>query len=223
MTTNILAPEPDEFHTILTSQRNAFLHDGPPTLEQRRADLKKFKVALIARRNEIEEAINTDFGHRSRHETAIVEILGVIEGLKYLSSNLKKFMTPGKRSVALHMRFGNARVEYQPLGVVGVISPWNYPINLSLMPVVTAIAAGNRVMLKPSKFTPATNAVIASMFSEIFPKEQVTLVNGDGAAFSKLPFDHLIFTGSTLVGRAVMKAASENLVPVTLELGGKSP
>lgn len=213
----------DELHIILTDQRNAFLQEGPPTFEQRRADLKKFKLALIARRNEIEEAINTDFGHRSRHETAIVEIIGVIEGIKYLSSNLKKFMAPSKRNVALHMRFGSARVEYQPLGVVGVISPWNYPINLSLMPVVTAIAAGNRVMLKPSKFTPATNAVIASMFSEIFPKEQVTLVNGDGSSFSKLPFDHLIFTGSTSVGRSVMKAASENLVPVTLELGGKSP
>ena len=221
MAADILAP--DELHTILANQRNAFLHEGPPTLEQRRADLKKFKLALIARRKQIEEAINKDFGHRSKHETAIIEILGVIEGLKYLSTNLRKFMTPSQRNVALHMRFGKARVEYQPLGVVGVISPWNYPINLSLMPVVTAIAAGNRVMLKPSKFTPATNAVIASMFSEIFPKEQVTLVNGDGAAFSKLPFDHLIFTGSTLVGRSVMKAASQNLVPVTLELGGKSP
>jgi coniferyl-aldehyde dehydrogenase len=221
MTTNILAA--DELHTIIINQRNAFLKDGPPTLEHRRADLKKFKSAMIARRNEIEEAINTDFGHRSRHETAIVEIISVIEGIKYLSSNLKKFMAPSKRNVALHMRFGNARVEYQPLGVVGIISPWNYPINLSLMPVVTAIAAGNRVMLKPSKFTPNTNAVIAAMFSEIFPKEQVTLVNADGSAFSKLPFDHLIFTGSTAVGRSVMKAASENLVPVTLELGGKSP
>jgi coniferyl-aldehyde dehydrogenase len=216
-------PETDQINTILTNQRNAFLKDGPPTLEQRRADLKKFKLALIAGRKEIEDAINTDFGHRSRHETAIVEILGVIEGIKYLSSNLKKFMTPGKRNVAVHMKFGSARVEYQPLGVVGVISPWNYPINLSLMPVVTAIAAGNRVMLKPSKNTPATNAVIDAMFKDIFPQEQVTLVNGDGATFSKLHFDHLVFTGSTLVGRSVMKAASENLVPVTLELGGKSP
>jgi coniferyl-aldehyde dehydrogenase len=223
MATNISAPAPGELHTILSNQRSAFLHDGPPTLEQRRADLKKLKSAMIARRKEIEEAISTDFGHRSRHETAIVEIVAVIEGVKYLSSNLKKFMAPSKRHVALHMRFGNARVEYQPLGVVGIISPWNYPINLSLMPVVTAIAAGNRVMLKPSKFTPATNAVIDGMFSEIFSKEQVTLVNGDGATFSKLPFDHLIFTGSTSVGRSVMKAASENLVPVTLELGGKSP
>jgi coniferyl-aldehyde dehydrogenase len=131
-------------------------------------------------------------------------------------------MRPSRRHIALHQRGGRGRVESQPLGVVGVISPWNYPVNLSLMPVVTAIAAGNRVMLKPSKFTPWTNALIASMVEETFPVDQVTVVSGDGSAFSALPFDHLVFTGST-VGRAVMKAASDNLVPVTLELGGKSP
>lgn len=221
--TNTIATEADQLSNILSKQRSAFLRDGAPTLEQRRADLKKFKAALIARRKEIEEAINTDFGHRSHHETAVVEILGVVEGIKYLDRNLRKFMRPTSRHIALHMRLGKARVEYQPLGVVGVIAPWNYPINLSLMPVVTAIAAGNRVMLKPSKFTPVTNAVIEAMFKDIFPEEQVTLVNSDGSAFSKLPFDHLVFTGSTSVGRSVMKAASENLVPVTLELGGKSP
>jgi len=118
---------------------------------------------------------------------------------------------------------GSNHVEYQPLGVVGVISPWNYPVNLSLMPVVTAIAAGNRVMLKPSNFAPATNAVLASVISEIFSEDRVAVVEGDGAAFSGLPFDHLVFTGSSAVGRLVMKAASDNLVPVTLELGGKSP
>ncbi len=215
--------EADKLNDILTNQRNAFMRDGAPTLAQRRADLKKFKSAMIGRRKEIEDAVNADFGHRSRHETAIVEMVGVFEGIKYLDHNLRKFMRPTRRYVALHMRFGKAWVEYQPLGVVGVISPWNYPINLALMPVVTAIAAGNRVMLKPSKFTPATNEVIETMLGEIFPKEQVAVVNSDGAAFSKLPFDHLVFTGSTTVGRAVMKAASDNLVPVTLELGGKSP
>lgn len=221
--TNTITTETDQLSNILSKQRSAFLLDGAPTLEQRRDDLKKFKAALIAHRKEIEEAVNTDFGHRSRHETAVVEILGVVEGIKYLDRHLRKFMRPSRRHVALHMRFGKTRVEYQPLGVVGVIAPWNYPINLSLMPVVTAIAAGNRVMLKPSKFTPATNAVIEAMFKDIFPETQVTLVNSDGSAFSKLPFDHLVFTGSTSVGRSVMKAASENLVPVTLELGGKSP
>jgi coniferyl-aldehyde dehydrogenase len=114
-------------------------------------------------------------------------------------------MRPTRRRIALDMRFGSNRIEYQPLDVVGVISPWNYPVNLSLIPVVTAIAVENRVMLKPSKLTPATNAVLASMFSELFPEEQVAVVDGDGSAFSSLPFDHLVFTGSTAVERAVMK------------------
>ena len=216
----------DRLGNILAVQRTAFLRDGSPSLAQRRADLNKLKSALLVRRNAIEDAINADFGHRSRHETAIMEVLGVVEGIKYLDRNLRKFMRPTRRHVALHMRLGKARVEYQPLGVVGVMSPWNYPVNLSLMPLATAIAAGNRVMLKPSEFTPATNALLATMLGEIFPEEQVAVVNGDaavGAAFSALPFDHLVFTGSTTVGRAVMKAASDNLVPVTLELGGKSP
>lgn len=223
MATNTTQPEAVQLDSILTNQRAAFLRDGAPTLAQRRADLRKFKSAMIARKKEIEDAVNADFGNRSRHETAIVEIIGVIEGINYLVRHLRKFMRPTRRKVAWYMRLGKARVEYQPLGVVGVISPWNYPINLSLMPVVTALAAGNRVMLKPSKFTPVTNAVIETMLREIFPKEQLAVVNSDGAAFSKLPFDHLVFTGSTSVGRAVMKAASDNLVPVTLELGGKSP
>jgi coniferyl-aldehyde dehydrogenase len=220
---NNTTTDSDKLHSILNVQRAAFIRDGAPTVAQRRADLRKLKSALIARRKEIEDAVNTDFGHRSRYETSMIELVGVIEGLKYLDRNLRKFMRPTHRHVAVYMRFGKARIEFQPLGVVGVISPWNYPINLSLMPVVTAIAAGNRVMLKPSKFTPATNAVITTMMNEIFPEEQMAVVNSDGSAFSKLPFDHLVFTGSTSVGRSVMKAASENLVPVTLELGGKSP
>jgi coniferyl-aldehyde dehydrogenase len=213
----------ERFGHILAVQRAAYLHAGAPSLAARRSDLRTFKAALIAHRGAIEEAINTDFGNRSRHETAMMEVGGVVQGIDYLLSNLRRFMRPTGRHIALHMRSGTNRIEYQPLGVVGVISPWNYPVNLSLMPVVTAIAAGNRVMLKPSKWTPATNAVLASMLSEVFPQEQVTIVSGDGSAFSSLPFDHLVFTGSSEVGRAVMKAASENLVPVTLELGGKSP
>ncbi|MGH8729627.1 MAG: aldehyde dehydrogenase family protein, partial [Burkholderiales bacterium] len=216
----------DRLGNVLAVQRTAFLRHGSPSLAQRRADLKKLKLAMIARRKAIEDAVDADFGHRSRHETAIIEVLGVIEGIKYLDRNLRRFMRPTRRRVALHMRFGTARIEYQPLGVVGIMSPWNYPVNLSLMPLVTAIASGNRVMLKPSEFTPVTNAVLATMLGEIFAEEQVAVVNGDatvGAAFSALPFDHLVFTGSTPVGRVVMKAASANLVPVTLELGGKSP
>jgi len=138
---------------VLEEQRAAFLRDGSPSLARRRADLAKLKQALINRREAIEAAIDSDFGHRSRHETAIMEILGVVGGIDYLRKNLRRFMRPERRHVSLLMQFGKAWVEYQPLGVVGVISPWNHPVNLSLMPVVTAIAAGNRVMLKPSKLT----------------------------------------------------------------------
>lgn len=219
-------PDADRLTGLLASQRAAFLRDGAPSLARRRADLAKFRATIIGHRKEIEDAINADFGHRSRHETAIMEVGGVAEGTKYLIHNLRSFMVPIRRRVALHMRTGKARIEYQPLGVVGVMSPWNYPVNLALMPVITAIAAGNRVMLKPSEFTPVTNALLAKMLEGIFSEEQFAMVTGDaavGAAFSALPFDHLVFTGSTAVGRSVMKAASDNLVPVTLELGGKSP
>lgn len=210
----------------LTLQRASFQHDGAPSLAQRRADLKKLRRAILAHRNEIAEAISADFGHRSRHETAVMELLTLIMGIDYLYKNLRRFMRPTRRHVALSMRLGSARIEYQPLGVVGIMAPWNYPFSLAAMPLATALAAGNRAMIKPSEFTPVTSALLETLLTEIFPQEQVAVVQGDaslGAAFSALPFDHLVFTGSTSVGRAVMKAASENLVPLTLELGGKSP
>lgn len=211
---------------VLARQRAAFLRDGPPPLEQRRADLKKLRKAILARRREIEEAVNADFGHRSRHETAIMELFPLVQGIDYLHRKLPRFMRSHRRHVAPHFLIGAARIEYQPLGVVGVMSPWNYPISLALMPLATAIAAGDRAMIKPSEVSPAASRLMATMLAEIFPQEQVAVITGDasvGAAFSALPFDHLVFTGSTAVGRAVMKAASDNLVPVTLELGGKSP
>lgn len=211
---------------ILAQQRAAFERDGAPPLEQRRADLKKLRAAILANKDEIAEAISADFGHRSRHETAVMELLTLVMGIDYLHRNLRRFMRPTRRHVALTMRLGKARIEYQPLGVVGIMAPWNYPFSLAAMPLATALAAGNRAMIKPSEFTPATSALLARLLAELFPVEQVALVQGDaalGAAFSAQPFDHLVFTGSTPVGRAVMKAASDNLVPLTLELGGKSP
>lgn len=211
---------------ILAGQRAAFLREGPPTLATRKADLKKLRAAILAHRDQIERALDADFGHRSRHETAMMEIMPTVQGIDYLSRNLRRFMRPERRHVAFTFRFGNARVEYQPLGVIGIVSPWNYPVGLALMPLATAIAAGNRAMIKPSELTPQTSALIATMLGEIFPQDQVAVVAGDaevGAAFTALPFDHLLFTGSTRVGKAVMRAAAENLVPVTLELGGKSP
>jgi aldehyde dehydrogenase len=210
----------------LDRQRAAFLSAGPPSLAQRRADLKKLKAAVLSRRSAIETALSTDFGHRSRHETAIAEILALVQGIDYLHGRLRRFMRPTRRHVALPFRFGRARIEYQPLGVIGIMAPWNYPLGLALMPLATAIAAGNRAMIKPSEFTPAASDLLTTTLADTFPLDQVAVVTGSaavGAAFSALPFDHLVVTGSTGVGREVMKAASANLVPVTLELGGKSP
>ena len=177
-------------------------------------------------RTDLEAALDADFGHRSRHETAIMEILALTWGIDYLHKNLRRFMRRERRRVALPMRFARAHVEYQPLGVVGIVAPWNYPLSLALMPLATALAAGNRAMIKPSELTPATSDALVALVAETFSEDEVTVVTGDasiGAAFAALPFDHLFFTGSTAVGRAVMRAASEHLVPVTLELGGKSP
>jgi coniferyl-aldehyde dehydrogenase len=211
---------------LLARQRAAFLRDGPPSLATRRDNLHKLRAAVLARRRDLEAAVDADFGHRSRHETAAMEMLPVTWSIDYLLRHLRRFMRPERRHVALPMRFGRAHVEYQPLGVIGIVAPWNYPISLALTPLATALAAGNRAMIKPSEFTPATNDVLLAMLAETFSEDEVALVTGDasvGAAFAALPFDHLLFTGSTAVGRAVMRAASEHLVPVTLELGGKSP
>ena len=213
-------------YEILACQRAAFLRDGPPTLTERRANLKKLRAAILSHRADIERALDIDFGHRSRHETAMMEIMTPVQGIDYLQRNLRRFMRPERRHIALTFRFATARIEYQPLGVVGIVSPWNYPLALALMPLATALAAGNRAMIKPSEFTPETSALLGAVLRDIFPEEQVAVITGDatvGAAFTALPFDHLLFTGSTQTGRAVMRAASENLVPVTLELGGKSP
>jgi coniferyl-aldehyde dehydrogenase len=211
---------------LLARQRAAFLRDGAPSLTQRRTNLRKLRAAVLARRGALEAALDADFGHRSRHETAIMEMLPLTWGIDYLHRNLRRFMRPERRHVALPMRLARARVEYQPLGVVGIVAPWNYPFSLALMPLATALAAGNRAMIKPSELTPATSDLLVTLVRDAFSADEVAVVTGDasiGAAFAALPFDHLFFTGSTAVGRAVMRAASEHLVPVTVELGGKSP
>jgi coniferyl-aldehyde dehydrogenase len=220
------AADKERLQSILAAQRQAFQREGAPTLEQRRADLLALKDAVLASRKEYETAISADFGHRPAHETAIMEIMPTVQSIDYLRKNLRNWMRPSRRHVAMHFRPGGAQVLYQPLGVVGILSPWNYPAGLCLTPLATAIAAGNRAMLKPSELTPQTSALTAAMLSGIFSAEQVAVVAGGpdlGAAFAALPFDHLVFTGSTEVGRAVMRAASAHLVPLTLELGGKSP
>lgn len=210
----------------LARQRHAFLSEDFPTLGQRKARLAKLRAAVLTYRSELEEAISDDFGHRSRHETGLLELTVIIQSIDYLSRNLRRFMKPERRHVGIFYRAGSAHVEYQPLGVVGIIAPWNYPVSLALIPLATALAAGNRAMIKPSELTSGTSDVIRRMMAATFTTEEVAVVVGGpdvGAAFSRLPFDHLFFTGSTQVGRKVMQAASDNLVPVTLELGGKSP
>ena len=210
----------------LALQRAAFLRDGAPSLAERRRDLTKLKEALLARQEEFIAALDVDFGHRARQETLMLDIGSTVGAINYLHGNLRRFMRPERRHVAAIFKPGSAKVVYQPLGVVGIVSPWNFPVSLAVTPLATALAAGNRVMLKPSEMTPATTGLLASMLTEIFDAEQVAVVTGDakvGSAFSSLPFDHLLFTGSTPVGSAIMRAATENLVPVTLELGGKSP
>ncbi|MBN9425580.1 MAG: coniferyl aldehyde dehydrogenase [Burkholderiales bacterium] len=211
---------------LLLHQRAAFLRDGPPSLPRRRADLVRLKHAVLRRRADIETAVKNDFGHRSRHETAAMEVMTLVHGIDYLHRHLRRWMRPARRRVAMHFQPARGYVIHQPLGVVGIVSPWNYPLALTLMPLATALAAGNRVMIKPSEFMPATSALLQTMLTELFAPEQVAVIEGDatvGAAFSALPFDHLVFSGSTAVGRSVMRAAAEHLVPVTLELGGKSP
>ena len=193
-------------------------------MQQRKERLARLRAVVLAYRSEVEEAVSADFGHRSRHETAIMELVGVIQAIDYLTRNLRRFTKPQRRHVGIFYRAGHARVEYQPLGVIGVMAPWNYPFALTFIPLATALAAGNRAMLKPSELTPRTSEVMRRMLAETFPSEEVAVVLGGpevGAAFSGLPFDHLLFTGSTQVGRKVMKAASDNLVPVTLDFGGK--
>tara|TARA_Y100001951_G_scaffold94328_1_gene90689 strand:+ start:8920 stop:10353 length:1434 start_codon:yes stop_codon:yes gene_type:complete len=215
-----------EAMALLENQRKVFLREGAPSLEQRKATLAKLRAVVLASRKEIEEAISADFGNRSRHETDLMELAGVVQAIDYLTRNLRRFMKRERRHVEMLYRAGSAYVEYQPKGIVGVMAPWNYPFILTFIPLAIALAAGNRAMLKPSELTPRTSELMRRMLAEAFTLDEVAVVLGGpdvGAAFSALPFDHLLFTGSTQVGRHVMKAASDNLVPVTLELGGKSP
>ena len=211
---------------ILEHQREAFLRDGPPSLEQRRADLAKLKQAVKNSADRIADVISSDFGSRSRHESLLAEVLVVCGSIRHAVRHLPNWMRPRRVPVSLELKPGRARIFYQPVGVVGIVSPWNYPFQLAIMPLIAALAAGNRVMLKPSEFAPRTAQFIAEFLGALFPADQVATVLGDqevGAKFARLPFDHLIYTGSTVVGRLVARAAAENLTPVTLELGGKSP
>ncbi len=211
---------------VLERLRAGFAADPAPGPAERRAALTKLEKAVLANQDAIAEAIDADFGHRSRHETLLAEIFVTLEGIRYARRHLRQWMRPRRRGVSWAFLPGRAKVVPQPLGVVGVIAPWNYPFQLAVAPLAEALAAGNRVMLKPSELAPATAECIARMLAETYPPDRVAVVTGGvevGAAFAGLPFDHLLFTGSTSVGAKVLAAAAPNLTPVTLELGGKSP
>ena len=195
-------------------------------LAQRQSRLLTMKALLDEHGTALAHAVQEDFGVRSPQLTEIADLFVLRTLLSHTLKSLPKWIKPQKVSTPLYLQPASAHLQRQPLGVVGVVSPWNYPVQLALGPVITALAAGNRVMLKPSELTPHTSALMAELIGKAFAPDEVCVVLGDGelaAEFSGLPFDHLFFTGSTAVGRIVAKAAAANLTPTTLELGGKSP
>lgn len=213
---------------ILSAQKAAHLRDGAPSLARRIDWLDRAIDLLIDHQGEIEEALCEDFGHRSKDATRFTDIAASIGALKFAKKNVGKWMRTEKRKVEFPLGLLGSRAElrYQPKGVVGVISPWNFPVNLTFAPLAGIFAAGNRAMIKPSEFTEATSELMKSMFAKAYAEEEVAVITGGpeiGAAFTSLPFDHIIFTGATSIARHVMRAAADNLVPLTLELGGKSP
>src|SRR6185312_15296911 len=214
---------------LLERQKAAQLRDGAPSAEVRMERLDRCIGLLVENRKAIEAALNADFGARSPEATAFTDVAASIGPLQHAKANLKKWMRPERRKTTpalLGFIGAKAEVRFQPKGVVGVISPWNFPVNLTFAPLAGILAAGNRAMIKPSEYTPATSALMAQMFGGAFSEEEIAVVTGGpevGQAFAGLPFDHLIFTGATGVARHVMKAAADNLTPLTLELGGKSP
>jgi coniferyl-aldehyde dehydrogenase len=215
-----------DVRATLARMKQAQRKRGAPSYEERIRALEKLERGLLGRKAALTAAISRDFGNRSSHETLIGEIFVVRSAIRHARTNLHDWMEPEEREVGWMFLPSTAQVVPQPVGVVGIISPWNYPVQLALSPLVSALAAGNRVMLKPSELVPETAALLHDLVTEGFAEDEVRVVTGGvelGELFSRLPFDHLFFTGSTRVGKLVMRAASENLVPVTLELGGKSP
>lgn len=211
---------------LLDTQRSRYLSQPAPSYQSRVDKLTQLKLALLDNQQAIIDALNLDYGHRSSNDTVISDIMPCVNNINYTIKHLKSWMKPSRRHAGMLLSPSKVSVQYQPLGVIGIIVPWNFPIMLSMGPLVTAIAAGNGAMLKMSEFTPATNGVLRQLLATVFDASEVTIVEGEAevaAEFSSLPFDHILFTGSTVVGRHVMRAAADNLTPVTLELGGKSP
>lgn len=213
---------------LLDAQRADFTRNLPVPLEVRRDRLDRAIAMMIDHAGEWAEACSTDFGHRPSELTMISDVLASSGALKHAKKHLSAWMKGERRKTMfpLGLLGASARVEYQPKGVVGIIAPWNFPIGMVMAPLAGVLAAGNRAIAKPSEFTPTVADLFAKLVPQYFAPEEFAIVTGGadvGQAFSQLPFDHVIFTGATGIGRHIMRAAADNLVPVTLELGGKSP
>jgi coniferyl-aldehyde dehydrogenase len=220
-------PMAERLRAALELQRAAHRAAPIPSLAERRDDLRRLQALLREHQEPICRAISADYGHRSRHETLLCEIAPAVDGIAHVQRRLRGWMKPQRRHVDL-LSFPGAsnRVIPQPLGVVGVIVPWNFPVNLSFVPLTYIFAAGNRAMVKMSENSRRLAALLIETVPKYFPPDKLQFLDetgGVGIEFSRLPFDHLLFTGSGTTGRAVMAAAAQNLCPVTLELGGKSP
>ncbi|MCF4167298.1 coniferyl aldehyde dehydrogenase [Zavarzinia compransoris] len=218
----------DELRLCLDRLRSGAAGEPYPTAARRIDRLNRCIALLVDNRARIAEAVAADYGHRSWHQTMIAEIFTTIEALKHARGRTRAWMRPERRPLPLHLSLlgASARVLHQPVGVVGVMGPWNFPVNLLVAPLAGILAAGNRAMLKPSEHTPHTASLLSDLFAERFDADEIGVATGGRAvseAFSKLPFDHLIYTGGGEVAKLIMRAAADNLVPVTLELGGKSP
>jgi coniferyl-aldehyde dehydrogenase len=226
-----IAPEEDaaataEAQRLFDLQHAASRREPAPDLARRRDRLDRLRRLVLDHQDAFIRAISEDFGGRSSTETKLLEIVPSLSAIRHARRHVGRWMRPRPRHVDPALKPGRAWVRHEPLGVVGIISPWNYPLQLAVSPLVDAIAAGNRAMLKPSELTSCFSRALQEAVGSYFAEEEVAVVTGGpalGQFFSGLRFDHLLFTGSTAVGRKVYQAAAANLTPVTLELGGKSP
>jgi coniferyl-aldehyde dehydrogenase len=214
----------NEPQRIFALQREAYLRHPYPSLAERRDNLAKLERILVDNADAIADAVNRDFGHRSAEETKLLELFGCVDGLRHTRRKLRKWMRPQRRHISMLFATGSNRVIPQPKGVVGIVSPWNYPLFLTVSPLTSVLAAGNRAMIKMATHSQHLCRLLAELVGKAFAEDTLAILPGVRAQdFSILPFDHLIFTGSADAGRTVMRSAAENLTPVTLELGGKSP
>ena len=219
-------PKTSDAERLLELQRAAHRRDGPPNARVRIDRLDRLDNMVRKRSEAFAGAISADFGNRSRFETALLETMVLLSAIRHARKNVRWWMEPAYQEVDVTFWPGSAWIRREPMGVIGIVSPWNYPLQLALSPLVDVIAGGNRAIIKPSEQTPNFSDLLHRAISETFAEEEVSVVTGGpdvASDFTRLPFDHLVFTGSTSIGRKVAQAAADGLIPTTLELGGKSP